>query len=561
MKPQRKTFSTQLSARINFASIDEWLSRKFLHRDVSEIVVFLSVLCYALIFSFFTIQKYNLFHAYAWDLGIFNQSFWTTLHSGRLFYSTVEQFIIPSGVFFGTHFSPILFFVLPFYALGSSPQTLVVFQSFILALGAIPLYFFAKNSLNSRFVAVAFSLSYLIYPPLQGVNWFDFHVQAFLPLFFFSTFYFLFKEKWLPYFILVLLSLTVAENVPIAVIFIGLYCFWRFRKQIINSIKTRTYVEPKLLVPVLTIAMALLWIVVIGWIRQTYFPFNTDFTQLYKAVDNWSELKVQGDPMGLPWFLIKGLITGDTFRAIGFDFNLKLLYIVLLFGPLLFLSFRSSITAISLAWLVPALFSNYTPYYVIGDQFPAYVIAFIFLGAVEGVKKRPKPFRLPSVGSYAKFLLLSSVLFALVVSPLSPAMTALENRFPYFSDYHPLLATKHSELLQEIANKVPDGASILTINNIFPHFSGRTDAYAYPLSSTVLRYNGTELDPKLDEYIESLFQKSEYVMTDSVYDSYTSTLIVDRIKNVTDYGLYANSTDGISLYKRNYTGETLTYDP
>ncbi len=244
MRRQETTLFLQRLKQTNFANINAFFSRKVLRRDASEIIVYLSVIAYTVVFSYFTILKYNAFSAYAWDLGIFNQSMWTTLHAGKLFFSTVEQFIIPSGVFFGTHFSPILFLVLPFYALTSSPQALLVFQSFILALGAVPLYFFAKNSLNNKVIAVVFSVAYLLYPPLQGANWFDFHVQAFLPLFFFCAMYFLADEKWPSYFLFVFLSLTVAENVPITVVFIGLYGFWRFRTRIINAIenaKNRRY--------------------------------------------------------------------------------------------------------------------------------------------------------------------------------------------------------------------------------------------------------------------------------------------------------------------------------
>jgi uncharacterized membrane protein len=517
-----------------------------LRRDISEIIVYLSVLCYTVMFSYFTILKHNSFNTYAWDLGIFDQSLWTTLHSGRLFFSTVELFIVPSGVFFGTHFSPILFLVLPVYYLGSSPQTLLVFQSFILALGAVPLYFFAKNALNNKVVAVAFSSMYLFYPPLQGVNWFDFHLQAFLPLFFFCAFHYLAKEKWYPYLLFIFLSLTVAESVSIIVVFIGLYCFWRFREQIVKAVRTRRLVDKRLIFPILTIIFAAVWMLFVGWIKQTYFPFDPTYTQIYKAVNNWSVLGIQDDPIKLPLYLITQ--PGRALEALSYDYQLKLLYIALLFAPLLFLSFRSSITAISLAWLVPAVLSNYTPYYLIGAHFPAYPLAFIFLGSVDVLKKDAMPFRLPTLISYTKKLLLVSLLFTLLISPLSPVIATLGNSFPSFADYHLPTMTRHEELLQAIVDIVPGNASILTQNNIFPHFSRRVNAYAYPLSE----YNGTELQ----NYIGDLFKKSEYVMADKLSDNYTASLILSRIQCPKDYGLYAYG-DGIYLFKQNYSGETL----
>ena len=144
MKLPKIATSFQRLKRINLDAVEKRFSRKILRRDLSEIIVFLAVICYTIILSYYAIAKYNAFNAYAWDLGIFNQSLWTTLHTKNFLFSTVELFINPTGSFFGTHFSPILFLVLPFYALYSSPETLLVFQSAILALGAVPLYFFTN---------------------------------------------------------------------------------------------------------------------------------------------------------------------------------------------------------------------------------------------------------------------------------------------------------------------------------------------------------------------------------------------------------------------------------
>ncbi len=566
MRPKEKASIFGRLKKPEITAFYSWFNKKVLHRDASENVVYLSVLIYTLIFSYFTIQKYNAFNAYAWDLGIFNQSLWTTLHSGKLFFSTVEQYIIPSGVFFGTHFSPILFVVLPFYAITSTPQALLVIQSLVLGLGAVPLYFFAKNSLNNKALAVIFSLAYLLYPPLQGANWFDFHVQAFLPLFFFCTMYFLSLEKWSGYFVFVFLSLTVAENVPITVVLIGLYGFWRFRKRIFMALKTRKLFDVFFLVPILTIIIAVIWFLFAGWIRQVNWPFDPQFLQLYKAVDNWSVLGIHDDPNKLPVYLLMqpGRLNVVQFlarsvglsrvnvvvAALAFEWPLKLLYLFLLFGPLLFLSLGSPITAISLAWLVPALLSNYTPYYTIGAHFPTYPMAFVFLGAVEGLRKLSfsKSFSFTAkLVPRAKVVLVVSLIFTLTISPLSPLIGIAGGNISQFADYHLPVMTSHVELLQKISDMVPSEASILTQNSIFVHFSSRPDAYVYPLP-LAQGYN----DTILQTYVEGLFQKSQYVMLDARNDSYTSNQAITRILKVGDFGLIAfgdETREVVSTYK------------
>ena len=78
-----------------------------------ELFLASAIIIYTLTFSWFTISKHNSFTTYAWDLGIFDQGFWTTANLDRFFYNTCELHLNPSGGFFGIHFSPILFTLVP----------------------------------------------------------------------------------------------------------------------------------------------------------------------------------------------------------------------------------------------------------------------------------------------------------------------------------------------------------------------------------------------------------------------------------------------------------------
>ena len=541
-----------------FPKIEELFGKKILNRDLGELLVWLSIIIYTLTFSYFTILKFYSFSAYAWDLGVFNQSFWTTLHGGTFFFSNVELFVNPTGIFFGIHFSPILFFVLPFYSLYSSPETLLIFQSFILALGAIPLYFYAKSALKKRTIAVAFSLAYLMYPALHGINWFDFHVQAFLPVFFFSLMYFLSKEKWPLYFLFTFLSLLVAENVPLIILFIGFYCCWIYRKQIIKTIKTKQLTDKRIFIPILTIALAISWMILALWIQRTYFPVDPQYSQLYKAVDNWEILGIQSDPILLPLHVIQN--PGNMIDALSYGLYEKLLYLLLLTAPLLFLSFKSSIIAITLAWFFPIFLSNYAPYYLLGTHFPAYVIPFLFLAAVEGMKKNIKLPHRPNLNMYTKNLLLAGLIFMVFVSPISPVFTTftanLADTDVFFSDFHPPEINDHTKMLQRIIDLVPEDAPILTQNNIFPHFSSRTNSYVYPIKVYI-----EKAPPEaMNQYITELFEKTEFVLIDLTTSTFSSKRINKKIDLLGDYGLYAFA-DGIRLYKKNYQGDPIFSPP
>jgi len=344
----------------------------------------------------------------------------------------------------------------------------------------------------------------------------------------------------------------VAENVPVLVLFIGLYCFWLYRKQFINAIRKKTISDRNVLIPPLTILFSLLWWFLALYIQQTYFPINPAYSRLYNAVDNWSVLGIQDNPITLPIYLVLNLGKGAV--AFSYDLHLKLLYVFLLFGPLLFLSFRSLITSITLAWFVPIFLSNYASYYTIGSHYPAYVIAFIFLGAVYGLKKSIRPRRFRSLKFYTKVLLLAGLLFAVFVSPLSPLMTVFSNT-GLFVDYGPPIITEHDKILQAIVDIVPRDASILTQNNIFPHFSNRENAFAYPVALVIER---TPLD-LMDIYLNDTVQKCDYILVDTVTDS-SSTAIISKANAVGTYGIYA-SADGIYLLKKDFQGVPVFHVP
>ena len=540
---------------------EKLFSLKVLKHDLSEILVCILIIVYTVIFSCYTTFKYNAFKAYAWDLGIFNQALWTTLHDGKLFYYTAELFVNPSGSFFGSHFSPILFLVLPVYSLCPRPETLLVFQSLILALGALPLYYFTRETLDHRTGAVVYVLAYLIYTPLHGVNWFDFHVQAFLPVLFFSVMYFLRRARksnsrvdWLLYFVFILLSLSVAENVPLVVVFIGLYCFWLYRRQLIQTVREKNLSNKRVLVPIITITIAILWFFFASWIQRTYFPIDSEYSHFYKAVDNWSVLGIQDDPVKIPLYAI--LHPSKVLNALAYDAYLKLVYIILLFGPLKFLSFKSSKTIITFVWLAPVLLSNYSPYYLIGSHFPAYIVAFIFLAAVEAVGGRNKKVNVTKITSNIKNILILGVLFLIFTSPVSPLLTTIRSIVPFFSDYRPPIITEHELTLKTIANYVPANASVLTQNNIFPHFSNRINAFVYP---TILILSRVPHE-KIDLYMNDLVQKSEYILVDNVTDPYITSLVINRTENNQSHGLYAFA-DGIYLLKRGYQDPPILYIP
>jgi len=165
-------------------------------------VLFVMAACYVVIVSSLAISGHYAFSTNAWDLGIYSQAFYTTVNHQKFFYYTSELPGNPSGSLFGIHFSPFLVLLLPVYAVFQNPITLLVLRPIAITIGLIPLYWVAREELNSRLIIFSLVAIYLVYPPVL-IPILNFDVEAFLPaLFLFALHYF--KKRQTISFILLL---------------------------------------------------------------------------------------------------------------------------------------------------------------------------------------------------------------------------------------------------------------------------------------------------------------------------------------------------------------------
>jgi len=532
--------------KANLETLEGIFSLKVFNVELSILVIVMAIGVYALIFSYFAIMKDFGFRTYAWDLGIFNQALWTTSHNGKFFYYTCELLINPSGSFFGIHFSPILFLVLPFYMVYPASQTLLAIQSFILALGAVPLYKLVKDVLKYRVAGFVFVLVYLLYPPLQGVNWFDFHVQCFLPLFFLSAVYFFEKQNWKAYFLFIFLSLMVEEHASLIVMFIGIFGFLQHKTQIISILKAKNFKDAVFFVPVATMVLAVLWYVMTSWVRDYFFPINPSFLYEFKAAANWSILGFQ-DPIMIPLYVF--LYPARAISAIGYDFLAKVGYLLILLGPLALKPFSSMKHVLpAVPWLFFALFSNYQPYYGIFNQYPAYVISFIFIAAVYAISKEGN--NLKVLKKPLATIFLCSLAAFMLVSPLSPVVSIV------YPEYGLSPITEHEEFIHEILTYVPANASVMTQSNIFPHVSSRINAYAIP----VIHQIWIEKISEFRDFANETLNNVEYVLVDFGSDPSATELMFSLMLENRGFKVFV-SADSVILFKKNYENKAKMLAP
>lgn len=533
--------------KINIESLERILAIKISEVTLGTLLVGIAIAAYTICFSYFTIMNDYTFHTYGWDLGIFNQAFWTTIHNGKFFYYTGELMVNPTGSFFGIHFSPILFLLLPVYALYPARQAFLVIQSVALALGAVPLHKLTMRVLNNRFASLVFVFVYLLYPPLQGINWFDFHTQCFLPVFFFSAIYFLEKQSWKGYFLFIVLALMCEEHAALIVLFIGPLVALRYRDRLLSALKAKNLRDTIFLVSVATSVLAVLWYLMTIWVRNAFFPINPAFVSLFNGARDWSVLGVQ-NPIMIPLYILQN--PGRAIIALNYDFLLKISYLLILFGPLALRSFSGTKYLLpTIPWFLYALFSNYPPYYLILNQYPAYIIAFIFVAAVYSINNG----LIHDIKAARKRLIaifLCGLAASIIASPLSPIVAFL---YPQFG---PKLATPRDQLIREVLAYLPSNASVATHNNLFPQVSSRLNAYALPTIDPLWNADPNESRT----FVDGILGKVDYVLVDTRSDPFASSVVFSLMEK--DHGFRVLvSADGVVLFKKNYEGNATVLAP
>ncbi len=474
----------------------------------------LAILVYITFFSAIMIFKHNSFLTSGFDLGIFNQTFWTTLFEDRLFYSTGDLSFNPSGSFFGVHFSPILFLLLPFYAIYPRVETLLVIQSIVLALGAIPIYWMAHEKLGKN-VALYISILYLVYPPLNYVNLNDFHLEALLPTLFLFAVYYLEHEKWPQFLVFIILSMATIEFTQIIVIFVAIYGLLVYRKRrFVDSRKALKYI-------ILTVCIGVLCFVLALKIKELFNPITS--------------------PVPTPFHIIFSN-PGKAVYMIFNDWSSKVFYIICLLGPLGFLPALSlEPVVMTIPWIGASFITDYLPYYSIYYHYNSFVFPFVFIALVK-VIERIKVIRPKLVKRISLALFLSTAVFALYLpfATTSPWM------------YRAPISTERNALVHESLSLVPSNASILTQNNIFPHVSGRLEAYMYIPQSSYSTIEYILVD--VTSFWYSWIQPQQFGERPPPSD------FVQRALESREYGTIV-SAEGILLLRKGYVDETMIFVP
>src|SRR5438034_3846398 len=118
-----------------------------------KVLLWSAIAAYAAAFSALSVLRHRAFQTGRFDLGNMVQAVWSTAHGHPLRITGLRGDGISR---LAAHFDPILAVFAPLWLLWPSPDLLLVSQAIAVALGALPVFWLARNHLGSERAGVGF---------------------------------------------------------------------------------------------------------------------------------------------------------------------------------------------------------------------------------------------------------------------------------------------------------------------------------------------------------------------------------------------------------------------
>jgi uncharacterized membrane protein len=501
-----------------------------------DYLAYLAIIIFVLFFIYLSIGRHNSLKSFQNDLGAYSQVTWNNLH-GHFFESSgsfTKLTLKPDGTtledynFLAGHFSPILLFFVPFYALWADPKIFLIIQAIAVGIGALPIYWLAREKIKIKWGGLVFLLSFLFYPVVHNALLYDFHEVTFaVPIVTFAL-WFLYKKnyKWLLVFLFLLL--LVQEHTSLIVFMFGLYILF-FQKQrklgILISLISLIYfvITIFVLMPAFSPTDAPVILKSMVDTGNRYSWLGGDFSEIFKTI------------FTRPLFVFQGVFRDN-----------QLSFLMALFFPLLFLPFFSGLILLTLPVFAINLLSQYRMTYSVYFYHSVIIAGILFFAAIFSFEKIIK------AKIHQKFILVFLLIISVIYS-YKYSVTPFSKTFS-FNDFRPTL---HAKLISEVKQIIPDDASLSIQHNLGPHFANRRKLFQFPYNVPMADYVVLDIYDPYQNNQMSFFRYGGALMgdQDATIESFKEWLKwVDELFDVVDFGvIYSN--DGWLVFQRGATQE------
>jgi uncharacterized membrane protein len=368
---------------------------------------------YAVAYFLLDLDRYATYHSGA-DLGLFTQTIASAFHG---FSNTVE-----GSSHFTFHFSPILYLCAPPLWLARSPVALIAIQAVATALTAPPLFLLARRRVPEP-LAAGIALVALLYPPLAGIAFSDFHENGFAPA---ATLWLLWAvdgRRWAVAAVFLAVCLAIKEDQAPVLAFAGVFGIAYFMRRGERA-------------GVVFCAAAIITCAVV------FLSFFAIVRPLAGATHEWTPLHFYGAATSEQIPLGHALLGRFT-------------YLLEAFVPLCFAVFASPLVVLAVPGFAELFLSHESVTYTMGQHYAAiwigYLLAAFALGVARIYRRSPR--------AAVNVVRASAVLCALVLVFASPTHWA----------HYVGWRTPHHRLLDRTLAALPPRAEVGTHDELFAH--------------------------------------------------------------------------------------------
>lgn len=449
---------------------------------------------YASLFSFFALARHWSLSSYLYDLGIYDNLVWHTSHGDFL-----RSSLVRGGTHLSAHFDPILLLLVPFYRLFPRAETLLVFQSVWLALGAIPLFWLAKRKAQSAWTALAVVVAYLFHPALHGVNLYDFHSVALAIPLLVGAVAALEEGRVRLYALFVALLLATREDLSLVVVGIGAYAVLALGRLRLGAA---------------TMGVALVYLLAVKLFVMTDPGIFMAESETSYGYGQWYGDLIPNEGEGAMGMVLS-LLSNPLFVLRHVTTGAKLLFFALLFVPLLFLPvFFGGRRLVVLAYGFAFLFLSsretiHSIHYQYTSVFFPLAVALLPLALVNLTEGRwPRRLGLEPT-RLRRALSLALVVAAVGMGAKFGAILPNESFRSGTTKAARKFAKKDRERYAQLAEAlrlIPPDASVAATEKMVPHVSNRREAYVFPREADFLLVHDADLDEGRKRALEAFLQ-------------------------------------------------------
>lgn len=419
---------------------------------------------YGVYFSHYTLQNHHRLGTSAFDLGIHINWAFNALH-GQLWRCPV--FLGPDGGYYvGAHAIFAMFGWLPLFALKPGGDILLVYQAAIVGAAAIPLYLFGRTQIP-RWPAAIVALLFLLYAPIHGPNFYDFHELMPLPFWGFWLFWAIATRRNGLTALFVLILYAHREDVAAGIAVLGLFL-------IVSGARPR--------IGAVLAAVSTAWFILMKFVIMPRL-YHTWFADIYK------DLQTAGHPgygsvvqtvLVNPLYFLKTLLT-----------EVKAIYFLHVFLPLAFLPLRRPALALL---AIPVFFftlltTGYAPTVSIAFHYTLHGVPYLFGATVLMLRllsETPRAGAPRSPASPSGAIRRNAALGAMAAAMFfhSYAYGAIFQHHTFVGGFAKIEFEMTPEerhryaALQRMLKMIPPDASVAASENQLPHVAARLNAYA-----------------------------------------------------------------------------------